>query len=81
MHSTFDEAIKIGRDNCCSKIGLTHFSTRYIKYVPIRDDYYKDEILFSHDFLSFKLSQLNTVHQYSQIFTPIMEQLEKDEVI
>ena len=81
MHSTFDEGIAVGEKNGSKGICITHFSPRYIKNTPWIEEHFNNKILFTHDFLSFRLSQLGSVYQYSKIFTKVMDQLEKDEII
>ena len=80
MHSTVPEVIEIGTNNKSKFLAITHFSPRYIKTYPYSEEYVKLKIVFAHDFLSFKLSDLDHVHRYLRPFNEVLEYLENKKV-
>ena len=64
MHSTVGQAIEIGENNLSKYIALTHFSPRYIKTYPYKEEFDKKKILFTNDYLSFYLYELPVAYKY-----------------
>ena len=78
LHSTFQEGIDLGIANGSWRTILTHFSPRYFKYVPHSDEFTKNKILITHDFLSVKLSDMEWAYKYNQTFSDIMQLIEEN---
>jgi ribonuclease Z len=76
MHSTVGQAIKIGEDNLSKYIAITHFSPRYIKTYPYKEEFDKKKIIFSNDYLSFSLNELPVAHKYLKSFDEIINSIE-----
>ena len=76
MHTTVGQAISIGEENMSKYITLTHFSPRYIKTFPFKEEHDKKKILFSNDYLSFNLNQLPFAYKYLKSFDEIINTIE-----
>ena len=76
MHTTVGQAISIGEENMSKYISLTHFSPRYIKTFPFKEEHDKKKILFSNDYLSFNLNQLPFAYKYLKSFDEIINTIE-----
>ena len=72
MHSTVGQAIEIGENNLSKYIALTHFSPRYIKTYPYKEEFDKKKILFTNDYLSFYLYELPVAYKYLKSFDEII---------
>ena len=72
MHSTVGQAIEIGENNLSKYIALTHFSPRYIKTYPYKEEFDKKKILFTNDYLSFYLYELPVAYNYLKSFDVII---------
>jgi ribonuclease Z len=81
LHSTFNEAITIGKENGSWRTALTHVSPRYIKGVPWKPEFECNSILIAHDFMSLKLSECENSFIYAKHFSKIMEEIEKIEIL
>jgi ribonuclease Z len=81
MHSTFEEAICLGKENKSWNVVLTHFSPRYAKFVTWNSSLYDRRILLSHDFLSVNISDLEWAYCYNKNLSAIMEILDKKEKV
>ena len=78
MHTTVGQAIKIGEENMSKFIVITHFSPRYMKTYPYKEEYAKKKILFSNDYLSFSLNELPFAYKYLKSFDEIIKNIEGD---
>ena len=78
MHSTVGQAIEIGENNLSKYIALTHFSPRYIKTYPYKEEYDKKKILFTNDYLSFYLYELPVAYKYLKSFDEIINTIEQN---
>ena len=76
MHSTVGQAIEIGENNLSKYIALTHFSPRYIKTYPYKEEFDKKKILFTNDYLSFYLYELPVAYKYLKSFDEIINTIE-----
>ena len=76
MHSTVGQAIEIGENNLSKYIALTHFSPRYIKTYPYKEEFDKKKILFTNDYLSFYLYELPVAYKYLKPFDEIINAIE-----
>ena len=76
MHSTVGQAIDIGENNLSKYIALTHFSPRYIKTYPYKEEFDKKKILFTNDYLSFYLYELPVAYKYLKPFDEIINAIE-----
>ena len=76
MHSTVGQAINIGENNLSKYIALTHFSPRYIKTYPYKEEFDKKKILFTNDYLSFYLYELPVAYKYLKPFDEIINAIE-----
>ena len=76
MHSTVGQAIDIGENNLSKYIALTHFSPRYIKTYPYKEEFDKKKILFTNDYLSFYLYELPVAYKYLKSFDEIINAIE-----
>ena len=76
MHSTVGQAIEIGENNLSKYIALTHFSPRYIKTYPYKEEFDKKKILFTNDYLSFYLYELPMAYKYLKSFDEIINTIE-----
>ena len=76
MHSTVGQAIDIGENNLSKYIALTHFSPRYIKTYPYKEEFDKKKILFTNDYLSFYLYELPVAYKYLKSFDEIINTIE-----
>ena len=76
MHSTVGQAIEIGENNLSKYIALTHFSPRYIKTYPYKEEFDKKKILFTNDYLSFYLYELPVAYKYLKSFDEIINIIE-----
>ena len=76
MHSTVGQAIEIGENNLSKYIALTHFSPRYIKTYPYKEEFDKKKILFTNDYLSFYLYELPVAYKYLKSFDEIINNIE-----
>ena len=78
MHSTIGQAIDIGKQNKSKYIALTHFSPRYIKTYPYKEEFGQNKILLSNDYLTFNLNELPITYKYLQPFDEIISYIEKN---
>ena len=78
MHTTVGQAIAIGEGNMSKYIAITHFSPRYIKTYPYKEEFNKKKILFTNDYLSFSLNELPFAHKYLKPFDEIINTLENN---
>ena len=78
MHSTVGQAINIGEQNLSKYIAITHFSPRYMKTYPYKEEFDKKKILFSNDYLSFNLNELPFAYKYLKSFDEIINTLEEN---
>ena len=78
MHSTIGQAIDIGKQNMSKYITLTHFSPRYIKSYPYKEEFGQNKILLANDYLTFNLNELSLAYKYVQPFDEIISYIEKN---
>ena len=78
MHSTIGQAIKIGKENLSKYIALTHFSPRYIKTYPFKEEFEQKKILLTNDYLTFNLNELFLAYKYLRPFDEIITTIEKN---
>ena len=78
MHTTVGQAIAIGEGNMSKYIAITHFSPRYIKTYPYKEEFNKKKILFTNDYLSFSLNELPFAYKYLKPFDEIINTLENN---
>ena len=78
MHSTIGEAIKLGTENLSKYIAITHFSPRYIKTYPFKEEFEIKKILLANDYLSFNLNELYKAYKYLKPFDEIITSIEKN---
>jgi len=73
MHSTIAESIKLGLSCKSWRIALTHFSPRYIKLMPIKDEYLQDKVVFTNDYFSLKLSDFKDAYKTGKRIASLLE--------
>ena len=78
MHSTIGQAIGIGKENMSKYITLTHFSPRYIKTYPFKEEFEQKKILMANDYLTFNLNELFLAYKYLKPFDDIINSIEKN---
>ena len=78
MHSTIGQAIKIGKENLSKYIAITHFSPRYIKTYPFKEEFEQKKILLTNDYLTFNLNELFLAYKYLKPFDEIINSIEKN---
>ena len=78
MHSTIGQAIKIGKENLSKYIALTHFSPRYIKTYPFKEEFEQKKILLTNDYLTFNINELFLAYKYLKPFDEIITTIEKN---
>ena len=78
MHSTIGQAIGIGKENMSKYIALTHFSPRYIKTYPFKEEFEQKKILMANDYLTFNLNELFLAYKYLKPFDDIINSIEKN---
>ena len=78
MHSTIGQAISIGKENMSKYITLTHFSPRYIKTYPFREEFEQKKILLANDYLTFNLYELFLAYKYLKPFDEIINSIEQN---
>ena len=78
MHSTIGQAISIGKENMSKYITLTHFSPRYIKTYPFREEFEQKKILLANDYLTFNLYELSLAYKYLKPFDEIINSIEQN---
>ena len=78
MHTTFGQAIEIGEGNMSKYIAITHFSPRYMKTYPYKEEFNKKKILFTNDYLSFSLNELPFAYKYLKPFDEIINIFENN---
>ena len=76
MHSTVGQAISIGEQNMSKFIAITHFSPRYIKTYPFKEDLNDKKILLTNDYLSFTLDELPVAYNYLKSFDEVINNIE-----
>ena len=76
MHSTISEAINLGKNNMSKYIALTHFSPRYIKTYPFKEEFEEKKILLANDYLSFNLNDLDFAYKYLKPFDEVINFIE-----
>jgi hypothetical protein len=79
MHSTTEDTINLFTGNKSRYLVLTHFSPRYIKTYPFRNEIEKYKILIAHDYLSFNVNDddLENQYKYLKYFDYILKEIEK----
>ena len=78
MHSTISQAINIGKENLSKYISLTHFSPRYIKTYPFKEEFDQKKILLANDYLTFNLNELFLAYKYLKPFDDIIKNIEQN---
>ena len=78
MHSTIGQAIDIGKQNLSKYIAITHFSPRYIKTYPYKEEFGQNKILLTNDYLTFNLNELFLAYKYLQPFDEIISYIENN---
>ena len=78
MHSTIGDAIKLGKENMSKYIAITHFSPRYIKTYPYKEEFEQNKILLAHDYLTFNLNELFLAYKYLNPFSEIISYIENN---
>jgi ribonuclease Z len=81
LHSTFNEAITIGKGNGSWRTALTHVSPRYIKCVPWKQEFECNNVLIAHDFLSVMLSECENCFFYAKHFSKLIEEVERNQML
>ena len=79
MHSTVEDTINLFTGNKSKYLVLTHFSPRYIKTYPFRNEVEKYKILIAHDYLSFNIidDDLENQYKYLKYFDYTLKEIEK----
>ena len=79
MHSTFKEAIDVGKT--CWRVVLTHFSPRYSKFVPYKN-YFKDrKVLVVLDGLCFSLDDLKDLYNINEDIYNLFSKIDKENIL
>ena len=78
MHSTIGQAINLGKENLSTYITLTHFSPRYIKCYPYKEEFDKQKILLANDYLTFNLNELFLAYKYLKPFYEVISSIENN---
>ena len=78
MHSTIGEAINLGTQNLSKYIAITHFSPRYIKTYPFKEEFEIKKILLANDYLTFNLNELFLAYKYLKPFDEIITCIENN---
>ena len=78
MHSTIGQAINLGKENLSTYITLTHFSPRYIKCYPYKEEFDKQKILLANDYLTFNLNELFLAYKYLKPFYEVISFIENN---
>ena len=78
MHSTIGQAINLGKENLSTYIALTHFSPRYIKCYPYKEEFDKQKILLANDYLTFNLNELFLAYKYLKPFYEVISFIENN---
>ena len=76
MHSTVGDAIKLGKENFSKYIVITHFSPRYIKTYPYKEEY--EQIIFANDYLTFDLNNISQAYKYLKPFDEVISSIDKN---
>ena len=81
MHSTIGQAINLGKENLSTYIAITHFSPRYIKTYPFKEEFEQKKILLTNDYLTFNLSELFLAYKYLKPFDEVIRSIEQNKKI
>ena len=78
MHSTIGQAINLGKENLSTYIAITHFSQKYTKTYPYKEEFDKNKILLANDYLTFNLKELFLAYKYLKPFDEIISYIEQN---
>ena len=76
--STIGQAIGNGKENMSKYIALTHFSPRYIKTYPFKEEFEQKKILLANGYLTLNLNELSLAYKYLKPFDEIINSIEQN---
>jgi ribonuclease Z len=81
LHSTMAESILLGKESKSWRVALTHFSPRYNKELPYKNEYLDDKAVFVNDYFYLKLSEFNDAYLSGKKLANLLEEANKREIL